>query len=462
MPQLDGVEHRTVALPDLRMHAALAGAGTPVVLLHGFPQHWWMWRKLIPALAESYRVVAPDLRGAGWTDAPATGYDRDQLLRDVVALLDALDLDDVHLIGHDWGALLGYQLCLRHPDRVERYISLAGPPPFIRFDPRALTLMWRLWFQPIIAAPLLGPRVLSRGNQRLARYLFEQTADRDAWAAGDVEHFLGPLRDPARANAGSAVYRSFIIPELMRIMRGAYRSTRLSTPTACCAAPLIPRSAPSSSSATSRTSTTFESSSSTARRTGSPMNGRTLSPTGQPPSSLSPETCHQPGADDTRQLRAPVSATLATRPAGHPIAASHIHDNRDRTYVLTRFRWIRSNPQANSAECSTKLEVAPPDRQRRQPAAPRLTGKRSGVRLQKGAGLRVDGPSTTRPRMRSGRPFASLLLLAQSSTVADAQDCRIPAGRAIGRAAGSQRLRSIRSNNPADRLVFAGRRPVPQ
>ena len=64
-PQLDGVEHRFLDLPGLRMHVAEAGAGEPLLLLHGFPQHWWGWYKVLPALAQRYRVIAPDLRGAG-------------------------------------------------------------------------------------------------------------------------------------------------------------------------------------------------------------------------------------------------------------------------------------------------------------------------------------------------------------------------------------------------------------
>jgi hypothetical protein len=92
LPVLKGVEHHFVDLPGLRMHVAEAGSGRPLLLLHGFPQHWWEWRKVIPRLAEQFRVICPDLRGAGWTDAPRRGYTRDQLLADIVALLDTLGL----------------------------------------------------------------------------------------------------------------------------------------------------------------------------------------------------------------------------------------------------------------------------------------------------------------------------------------------------------------------------------
>src|SRR5690554_3979194 len=95
LPHVAGVRHRFVDLPGLRMHVAEAGSGEPVLLLHGFPQHWWEWREVIPGLAERYHVIAPDLRGSGWTDAPHAGYWRDQLRDDVLALLDELGLERV-------------------------------------------------------------------------------------------------------------------------------------------------------------------------------------------------------------------------------------------------------------------------------------------------------------------------------------------------------------------------------
>ncbi|CAN5258121.1 alpha/beta hydrolase [soil metagenome] len=231
-PPLKGVGHHFVDLPGLRMHVAEAGHGQPVLLLHGFPQHWWEWRSVIPGLAEHYRVICPDLRGSGWTDAPTTGYTRDQLLADVVALLDELELDRVHLIGHDWGALVGFQLCLTHPDRVQDYLALAVPHPYSRFDPRLLKTAQHAWYQLAIVTPVLGPRALDKGRQRLPRYLFRHfTSDPATWSEEDIELFLAPLRHPAVAHAGATLYRRFIQPEAVRILAGSYRDARLITPT---------------------------------------------------------------------------------------------------------------------------------------------------------------------------------------------------------------------------------------
>src|SRR5438874_9526572 len=103
------------------MHVAEAGPpdGQPIVLLHGWPQHWYEWRGLVAELSRHYRMVMPDLRGLGWTDAPADGYEKENLARDIVKLLDALELEHVKLVGHDWGGYVGFLLGLLEPTRVE-------------------------------------------------------------------------------------------------------------------------------------------------------------------------------------------------------------------------------------------------------------------------------------------------------------------------------------------------------
>ena len=93
LPALAGVTHRTVDVDGLAVHVAEAGDGPPLVLLHGWPQHWWCWRHVVPLLAPSYRLVMPDLRGHGWTAAPAGGYDKEQLATDLLALLDQLGIE---------------------------------------------------------------------------------------------------------------------------------------------------------------------------------------------------------------------------------------------------------------------------------------------------------------------------------------------------------------------------------
>ena len=231
-PHLDGVKHSDVDLPGgLRMHVAEAGQGDPVLLLHGFPQNWCEWRGVIPALAENHRVIVPDLRGSGWTDAPRSGYDRDQLLADVVALFDTLEIDRVHVVAHDWGALIGFMLCFEQPERVRSFMSIAIPHPYIRFTPKAVPAFRHLWFQYVVATPGLGPRLLRSGRQRFVRRIIRGfSSPQTTWDEADLEVFAARMREPARARAASSLYRGLILPEIGRIAMGRYRSRRLSTP----------------------------------------------------------------------------------------------------------------------------------------------------------------------------------------------------------------------------------------
>jgi pimeloyl-ACP methyl ester carboxylesterase len=93
LPHVEGVEHRDVRLPGrVRLHIAEAGEGEPLVLLHGWPQHWYCWRGVVSELGSTYRLVMPDLRGFGWSEAPGGGYDAPTFAADIVALLDSLEL----------------------------------------------------------------------------------------------------------------------------------------------------------------------------------------------------------------------------------------------------------------------------------------------------------------------------------------------------------------------------------
>ncbi|GAB3926490.1 alpha/beta hydrolase [Kribbella albertanoniae] len=226
--ELQGVSHRFVDLPGVRLHVAEAGSGEAVVLLHGFPQQWWEWRDVIPALAQHYRVICPDLRGFGESSAPATGYDRESLLADLIGLLDALELDRVHLLTHDWSGILGTLLCLRHPERVRDHLMLAIPPLGAKPDAAMFGRMMRHgWFNLVLPWPGLGPWALRRTG--LAKTMLR---DHSVGMPDDlVELFASQFQDPARAVAGSALYRQFIQREGMRLMRGEYPAAQLTTPT---------------------------------------------------------------------------------------------------------------------------------------------------------------------------------------------------------------------------------------
>ena len=127
---------RRVASNGLVMHYLEAGAGDPIVLLHGFPDSSGSWRALIERLALTHRVIAPDLRGYNLTSRPAgvEAYRTTLLVADIVGLLDALDLETTAIAGNDWGGVLAFWLALQQPHRVSRLIGLNTAHPFVLQD----------------------------------------------------------------------------------------------------------------------------------------------------------------------------------------------------------------------------------------------------------------------------------------------------------------------------------------
>ncbi|KAJ4849295.1 hypothetical protein Tsubulata_021567 [Turnera subulata] len=131
---MEKIEHTTVATNGINMHVASIGTGPVILFLHGFPELWYCWRHQLLSLSSlGYRCIAPDLRGYGDSDAPAdpTQYTALHIVGDVVGLLDALGIDQVFLVGHDWGAIIAWYVCLFRPDRIKALVNMS-----VVFQPR--------------------------------------------------------------------------------------------------------------------------------------------------------------------------------------------------------------------------------------------------------------------------------------------------------------------------------------
>jgi pimeloyl-ACP methyl ester carboxylesterase len=122
--------HRDVSANGVRLHAAEAGQGPLVLLLHGFPQFWWTWRHQLTGLvAAGLRVVAPDLRGYGASDKPPRGYDLPTAAADAAALVRALGEQEAVVVGSDWGGLVGWTMAALHPRSVRRLVVVSAAHP---------------------------------------------------------------------------------------------------------------------------------------------------------------------------------------------------------------------------------------------------------------------------------------------------------------------------------------------
>lgn len=220
LPEAPGFDHLVVETPGLRTHVAAIGAGEPVVLLHGFPQHWWQWHAIAPVIAAAgYRVLCPDLRGAGWTVADDPHIGRETRLRDLLAVFDSLGIERAHVVAHDMGAITAMQLSYEHPQRARTAVQLSVPPGFISFSPTMIR-----------AFRHLPPLVWHRPGASL-RGIFSEDYVAVPMSAATLEAHLAPLRRPDVDDAVRALYRGMVLPESVRLGRGAYRRRRLTVPT---------------------------------------------------------------------------------------------------------------------------------------------------------------------------------------------------------------------------------------
>jgi pimeloyl-ACP methyl ester carboxylesterase len=200
------------------------------MLVHGWPQHWWAWRSLMPLLAGDFRVMALDLRGFGWSEATPRGYRKDELAEDVVGVLDELGVDRVNLVGHDWGGIVGILACLNHPDRIERFVAIntghVWPTVSLRGLPKQLG---GFAYQGLLASPLIGRRM--GASPRVLKTVHTSISTQTDAVLDGLDSYTARFADPARAKAATQVYRTFQLYELPAWLRGRYADQRLTTPT---------------------------------------------------------------------------------------------------------------------------------------------------------------------------------------------------------------------------------------
>jgi pimeloyl-ACP methyl ester carboxylesterase len=198
----------TAAANGTTIHYVRGGGGPALVLLHGFPQDWFEWRRLMPRLAESFTVIAIDLRGVGGSAAPSDGYAAADLAEDVYQLLGALRVDRAHIVGHDTGGWVAYAFSRLHPDATSTVLIMETPIPGI--EPfQHLEIDVPLWHGEFHMIPDL-PEALVAGRQAIYfRHFFNVgTNDNRVITDADVEHYANAYRDPAHLRSAFEVYRA--------------------------------------------------------------------------------------------------------------------------------------------------------------------------------------------------------------------------------------------------------------
>jgi pimeloyl-ACP methyl ester carboxylesterase len=201
------LSHHHAKLDGVTLHYVVSGRGPAVVLLHGWPQTWFEWRHVIPALAERYTVIAPDLRGLGDSSRPETGYDKKTVANDVWLLVNGkLGHERLFVVGHDWGGPTAYALAAAHPEAVRRLAILDVVIPGDGGDFSQGGLRWHHQFH---LTPDL-PEALTEGRERQYLSWFYRTFGHrpDAISEADIDEYLRTYAQPGAMRAGFAYYRA--------------------------------------------------------------------------------------------------------------------------------------------------------------------------------------------------------------------------------------------------------------
>jgi pimeloyl-ACP methyl ester carboxylesterase len=196
---------RTVDANGQRMHVVIGGDGPPLLLVHGWPQNWYQWHLLMPALARDYTVVAVDQRGYGSSDKPATGYDAGTLANDLVGVMDKLGYQRFAVIGADIGLVVSYALAVDHPDRVAALAVAEGPlvgvapsPPLLAPGP----VNNRLWHIGLNRADGINERLV-RGREKLYFGYEFATGAAKKLPAADVKYYVDSIASTPASLHGS-------------------------------------------------------------------------------------------------------------------------------------------------------------------------------------------------------------------------------------------------------------------
>ena len=194
------------------LHAVVGGRGPALLMVHGWPQTWYQWRLLMPALAEDFTVVAVDQRGIGLSDKPETGYDSRSLAQDLAAVMDALGHRQFAVVGSDTGLLIGYALAADHPDRVSRLVVGEAPLPGVS---PALPLILpdavkdRLWHIPFNQLDSINEKLVAGREAVFIGAEYDASAGAKKLPPEVVSYYVDRVSDPQSLHGSFQLYRQF-------------------------------------------------------------------------------------------------------------------------------------------------------------------------------------------------------------------------------------------------------------
>ena len=223
--QIDNVtfSHHIAPVNGIQIHYVIGGKGDPVVLLHGWPETWYSWHRVMPALAKNYTVIAPDLRGLGDSSKPLTGYDGKTLAEDIHQLVTQLGFKTIFLVGHDIGTQVAYSYAAAHPTEVRKLVVMELTIP--GFVPAGrMPLWWAVFHQtPDV------PEALVAGKEMiyLSWFFHNLPFNPAAIAQADIDEYVSHYSAPGGMRAGFEHYRAFPQDAIQNMN---YSNTKLTMP----------------------------------------------------------------------------------------------------------------------------------------------------------------------------------------------------------------------------------------
>ena len=232
------IAHSYAEVNGIRLHYAEAGAGGPlVILLHGFPEFWYSWKKQLNALSESFHVVAPDMRGYNLSDKPprVEDYKIDQLVADVIGLIDHFGAKQAAIVGHDWGAAVAWAVAQKYPQRVSKLAVLQVPIAAAWRANMTTKQLLRSWYMFFFQIRRLPEWLISRQEFRaIERTFVENVGRKNSFTSEDVERYKEAVRQPGALTAAINYYRANVFDRLFASGRksdGDQGSGRVRVPT---------------------------------------------------------------------------------------------------------------------------------------------------------------------------------------------------------------------------------------
>lgn len=203
------LKHATAHVNGIRLHYVEAGEGSPLLLLHGFPETWFCWRHQIPVLAEHFRVIAPDLRGYGSSDKPFGGYDKRTMATDIRELMRHLGIERCPIVGHDRGARVATRFAKDFPEALERLVAMDNIPTRTIFERMNAEIARKHWFFLFNNVPDL-PEALVTGREEIwLRFIFAQwCSDPEVFTDDEIREYVKAYQQPGALRGAFSDYRA--------------------------------------------------------------------------------------------------------------------------------------------------------------------------------------------------------------------------------------------------------------